>query len=395
MKNLMLIVAVAIGSMLLMSVAEVQAGEFVPPFRERGSTSVSVANFGAVANDGKADNDAFQKAIDSLPKEGGTVNVPSGVFHIDVSNDSAGVSKSIFLRSRMHLKMHSDTIIKTMTNDLDASAVFSAILVHDVTISGGNVMGDRDTHLITEGEHGYGLLLRGAKRITIRDIKFADHFGDGICIGAYKVKPDPLLLSKTSNDVVIYNVVATRNRRQALTIANATNIKVYNSEFSYTEGTAPQFGIDIEPDDFSSGIPTANYARGIEIVNSKFHHNKGGGVQLWNRTKDITIQGNLFSYNGLGVYSAGTNNASIINNTIKHNRKKGVSLRHGAHNVVVDNNILRNNSTDNVGINLDPLPLHSVEGMDETIANEVGTSDDTSMIKIMTNYYEESPQPQE
>ena len=48
------------------------------PSRQRGETRVDVRRFGAAGDGTSDDTAAFQRAIDALPGDGGTVHVPAG-----------------------------------------------------------------------------------------------------------------------------------------------------------------------------------------------------------------------------------------------------------------------------------------------------------------------------
>ena len=113
-----------------------------------------------------------------------------------------------------------------------------------------------------------GIQISNGKRRTVRDLRVSKCTGDGICIGG------------GSNDVVIQNIVSTENRRQGLSITNCSNIKVYDSEFSYTQGTSPECGIDIEPD---AGYTCSN----VWIENCRFNNNAKYGINIW---KNVSLK---------------------------------------------------------------------------------------------------------
>src|SRR5690606_8091018 len=110
--------------------------------------------------------------------------------------------------------------------------------------------GDRDTHLGHSGEWGHGIALDGAERVTVRDIRVTRCWGDGVRIGPARAgEPERWLPCR---DVALAGVVCDGNRRQGLSITAARNVRVVDCEFSNTRGTAPQCGIDIEPNKGSS-----------------------------------------------------------------------------------------------------------------------------------------------
>jgi parallel beta-helix repeat protein len=279
------------------------------PTRMRGSERINVRDKGA-RGDGKHDDTAaFQAAVDALPTSGGTIHVPTGTYLIDAV-------VSVNLRSRMHLEMAPDAKLMAIPNSQKRSYVLYAYKVQDVEISGGEIVGERTRHLGKEGEWGHGIQIRGASRISVRNIRIADCWGDGVCIGgADKQQATP------SEDVFIAGVISTGNRRQGLSIGRSRKVRVYDSEFSNTYGTNPQYGIDIEPD-------RPGGASDIVIENCVVRDNRGGGIQIFRRVTDVTIKDCTIENNGgRGILAVGAVNGLITGNRISGNGLVGVALR--------------------------------------------------------------------
>jgi hypothetical protein len=92
----------------------------------------------------------------------------------------------------------------------------------------------------TKAEWRMLLSIRGATGVTILGGKWVDAGGDGIYITSGEG-------SAVSHDVLLNGVVVTGAWRNGLSVISATNLRVVDSQFSETNGTNPQCGVDLEP----------------------------------------------------------------------------------------------------------------------------------------------------
>lgn len=129
---------------------------------------------------------------------------------------------------------------------------------------GAKILGDPTAY--PTGEQRHGIYISGANNVVINGLESSDNAGDGFLIGG---APDP-----PSQNIVLNGCLASNNRRQGLTISSARNVYVVNCKFQYSQGTAPELGIDIEPD-----YPT-QYLDHIMILNAFTLANRGGGIAV-------------------------------------------------------------------------------------------------------------------
>lgn len=357
--------------------ASVTTSAYDPPGRRRGVAVVDVRNFGARGNGSSDDTAAFQRAIDSLPSAGGTVTVPAGNYVIDPT-------RKVRLRSKMHLKLASGAKLRAKRNSADRAYVLMLYKVSDVEVSGGEIIGDRDTHLGTTGEWGHGIQVLGSSRVTVRDILISKCWGDGICVGGAMVaNADPI----PSQDVVVANIVSTGSRRHGLTIANAHDVKVYDCEFSNSRGLSFGCGIDIEP----SNTHSPNTASNIHIENCLFQDNEANGIMVYKRVSGVTIKKcTMVGNGGHGILTIAPVDGYIAQNRIRHNYLVGLMIRAGTRNYQVSGNYFRNNNTRLHGVNTSGGRAVAITGM---VGGNHGTgahiykTSDCSNIRVTTNYY--------
>jgi hypothetical protein len=93
----------------------------------------------------------------------------------------------------------------------------------------------------TKAEWRMGIGLRGCVNVVIEGLRIESSGGDGIYI-------DGGVNRKWSENITIRNVACYDNHRQGISVISAQNLLIENSSLSATRGTAPEAGIDFEPD---------------------------------------------------------------------------------------------------------------------------------------------------
>lgn len=256
------------------------------------SLTVSVTSTGAVGDGVTDDTDAFQDAIDQVHDAGGgTVTVPAGTYLIDAD-------VSIRMKSEVTLNMTDSTrILKMKPTVNERYNVIRMINISNAKVIGGKIIGDRYTHLGTGGEHGMGVSIYGAYNCDVIGTVVVDCWGDGIVVGTQST------VYSAPNESVnceVRDVISRNNRRQGLTIGGVDSLIVVNSTFSHTNGTNPQAGIDIEPDNKT--------AQKVHIKNCEIAYNAHVGIEMNAKTgttaviKNVTVEGNYIHHNTYSAY---------------------------------------------------------------------------------------------
>lgn len=212
--------------------------------------------------------------------------LPAGVYHIDATGggkDALGNGKfgGIILTDNQKLIMSPSALLIALGNNQANSRVIWAFGRDNVTISGGQIIGERREHKGSSGEWGHGIQISGCTNVTIENVDISQCWGDGIYLGFYDGP------NKSTNGVTIKNCNIHHNRRNNLSITDASNVTVENCQFNYASGTDPQFGIDIEP---NSGRTCSK----VKISNSTFKGNAKGTIQILGQlnahVKGVTIE---------------------------------------------------------------------------------------------------------
>jgi hypothetical protein len=168
-----------------------------------------------------------------------------------------------------------------------------------------------------------------------------------------------------SSNVRILNCLADNNRRQGCSITGLVGGVIDGCVFTRTNGTAPQSGIDVEPDAklVDENDPSRAFypeVRDVRICNCSASDNVGYGIELTaagNGPSSCIISGNTCRGNqsGIGVritldersdpaYRDGQ--IIVANNICSLNRESGIEV--GATDVVVLGNICHDNAVANI-----------------------------------------------
>jgi hypothetical protein len=200
----------------------------------------------------------IQSLIDQAAP-GDTVRVPPGRYEVD------SVNAPITLRSGITLDLTGVTLAALPTD-----RIFSMVVAipgcSDVTIVGGDIVGERDTHIGSTawdmGGGGGGITIyNGSRNVKIRGTKVSNCFADGI-----------LLLH--AHGVEVDGVVSNHNRRQGMSVVDVDGLHVHHSQFSDSGGTPPGSGIDIENDLETEAI------RNVLVEHCVFYGNQGSGIGI-------------------------------------------------------------------------------------------------------------------
>jgi hypothetical protein len=112
-----------------------------------------------------------------------------------------------------------------------------------------------------------GIALRGCRHVLIEGLRVESSGGDGFYIDS-----GPGL--DWSEDVTLRNCAAFDHHRQGLSVISALNLLVENCAFSNTWGTAPEAGIDFEPDNEKQRLVNC------VVRNCSFENNNGNQIAI-------------------------------------------------------------------------------------------------------------------
>ena len=258
-----------------------------------------------------------------------TVIIEHGTYNVSVKSQ---LDYAIGLNSNTRFILHGT--ISLAPNNFESYDVLKISDSSNVVVEGtGSIIGDKSTHTGTTGEWGVGVEILNSKNIKIDGINILNCWGDCVYVG------------DDSKQICLSNLNIDNGRRQGISIVSVDNIVVENCIIRNISGTAPEYGIDIEPNKEQS-------IDNVSINNIKFYSCKGGilsyggadnvfigNVKISNCSFDNVYEKNTISLHGV-------NNASIINCNIIANTCISVQ---SCNTVAIENCYLDSRKVDGIG----------------------------------------------
>lgn len=232
-----------------------------------------------------------------------TIYIPAGEYHINAeSREGFCGFGGLVLTDGQTLIMDPDTKLIAIGNSSENSQVIFAFGRDNIRISGGRIIGERNSHTGSGGEWGHGISIQGCTNVIIENVDISQCWGDGIYLGLYEGW-DSAGNRKNfyGSNITIMNCSLHNNRRNNLSITDVDNVTVYKCQFSYAKGTDPQYGIDIEPN-----LPGSHTCEKITLLDSTFTGNAKASMGIITSAKDITLEnctldGNFYNMAGKNV----------------------------------------------------------------------------------------------
>ncbi len=286
---------------------------------------------------------------------GGTVRVPGGTYLVDATRNGG---RGLLLASRMTLALAPGAVLKAIPNGAGSYAIVSVVGASDVAVTGGTLLGERGAHQGSDGEWGMGMWIQDSARVTVTRVQARECWGDGFYVSGH------------SSQVTFCGVLAGHNRRNGLSATGCDGLVVRASEFRDSRGTAPEDGLDIEPN-------ASEAVRHALVSGCLFSGNAGGGLETGVGDADVgqavsdqvVVERCGFSDNGQdpagGALKAAIRVSNcpatrVTANVVAGNAGQGIYLRRKAEQCVVADNLVSLNGDD--GILLEACADNRIQG---------------------------------
>jgi hypothetical protein len=258
------------------------------------SNAVSLLKFGN-AGFGGDDTSVFETALSSTASSHQVLEIPAGSYNINPLSFPSG--------SQVHLDAN---VTVSANSGFGPSARMLNINSDNVTITGAGASTSvfqmpkaRAASQSDGSEFRHCLAIQNASNVTVTGIACNQSGGDGVYVSA-------------ATTVTISDCIFDHNYRDGGSIIGQLNhINITGNRFTNTQGTAPQAGVDIEPNN------PGDYLLDVNFTDNTMSNNAGDGfaVSLWtlnntSRPVGVSVARNHSDQNGRYGYFANNNDPS-------------------------------------------------------------------------------------
>lgn len=246
--------------------------------------------------------------------------IDSGVARLTVDNTgSPWVVRPIRLASNQEIRFESGVEVIAKRGEFKGKneSLFTASNRENITLIGYGATlrmhrADYDNpELYDKAEWRHTLSIRSCSNVKVYGLTLAESGGDGIYLGT-------ATQWVTNKDILIKDVICESHYRQGISVITAENLLIENTIMRNTRGTAPQAGIDFEPNHPNERLVN------VVMRNCTTENNSGAGYVLYLRpmaahSEPLSVRfENCRSINDRGM------GAGVINNNIADRAVKGV-----------------------------------------------------------------------
>jgi hypothetical protein len=326
----------------------------------RQDSLVMLASDHGVVGDGTADDGAaLNTLLTTAAAAGKAVQLAAG--------STVRSTVAITPPSGTRLDLNGATIKSAMPGVNDRILPISG--VSNVRIWGGTIDGDKAS-FATATEQRHNIHIVNSSKVTLRDLVSKNAKGDGIYVGDD--------VSGMSSDVVLDRVTCDANWRQGLSVVAVDGLFGFACRFINTAGTAPQAGMDVEPNTDTAVV------RRIKMVACDFRGNATQGLIISTRATPTVVQdggeyiGCSFDQNTTdGIYLNNATNATFTGGTVKGNGSRGVWFSSATGGSIRNVKFLGVDVIGNAGKGfLSDQPFTRVSVVDCTITDNTGIGSD-------------------
>lgn len=238
--------------------------------------------------------------------------------------------EAVNVPSNFNLLMSNDTNLRIFPGKAEhrEGAILAIRDAENVTITGGNLHGDRDQRAYPPGElagqvGAHLIKVTAGRNVTLDGIRFVNGSNGSLNINSIGFSFNPVTYNPTTN-VTVQNCKFENSRRMSIALTEGRDIKILNNTFTNTgnvstnsDGGEVGYAINIEAtrrrDPDTGELKEFERAFDILIKGNTETGSRGGSVSI-TIGQTVTVEDNNFETQLVFTHTNGTR---IINNTFK------------------------------------------------------------------------------
>ena len=233
------------------------------------------------------------------------------------------------------LQMTDNTVLRVQpTNGNNAASLIAVDRASNVTVRGGNLVGDRDIRTYVGGENSeegaHLFTIRSGKNVLIEGVNFVTGTSGGLNVNSYGFSFNPDYDPTTG--VTVRGCVFEKNRMMSIAITDARNMIIENNTFidssqpsTNSDGGVVGYAINMEPvrtrDPNTGELILYQIVKDVVIRNNTERNSRQGAVTIY-IGDNILIDGNDFESKVGYSYAS---NSKISNNTFTASANSAIS----------------------------------------------------------------------
>ncbi|MFV0536205.1 MAG: right-handed parallel beta-helix repeat-containing protein [Dysgonomonas sp.] len=225
-------------------------------------------------------------------------------------------NKGIFMPNNLTLDMTDGVTLYVEPNSVMHKLIWIDE-VENVTILGGHLIGDKDSHKLNSltASGGNAIEINCSRNVTIQGVKMEKFTGSAMWVGYGYIAPNERRLNK---NIKIQNCDISDSWMQGISIVHASGMEIANNKIYGIGGVEPGCGIDIEPEaDWSGAHPWKSWVENVNIHHNEFKDTKAEGVCVVNSySTDIEVADNLFDKSAI-IINRDSKRIRLVRNTTK------------------------------------------------------------------------------
>ncbi|WP_271784566.1 right-handed parallel beta-helix repeat-containing protein [Aquimarina algiphila] len=238
--------------------------------------------------------------------------------------------EAVNIPSDFNLVMSDDTNLRVFPGvaENERGALLAVRDAENITITGGNLIGDRDIRDYPPGElagqfGSHTLLINAGRNVTVDGVRFIDGSSGSLNINSIGFSFNPDTYNPTTN-VTVKNCIFENSRRMSIALTEGRDIKILNNTFTNTgnpstnsDGGEVGYAINIEAtrrrDPDTGELREFERVFDVLIKGNTETGSRGGCVSI-TIGQTVTVEENNFETQLVFTHTNGTR---IINNTFK------------------------------------------------------------------------------